>query len=35
MKTVKTGSGYVTQEEMQKKFRFVTVAFFIISLFIS
>ncbi|MBT2642892.1 hypothetical protein J7I80_11700 [Bacillus sp. ISL-41] len=35
MKTVKTRSGHITQEEMQKKFRFVTVAFFIISLFIS
>lgn len=35
MKTVKTGPGYITQEEMQKKFRFVSVGFFIISLFIS
>ncbi|MCM3575623.1 hypothetical protein M3172_20735 [Mesobacillus subterraneus] len=35
MKTVKTRTGHITQEEMQKKFRFVTVAFFIISLFIS
>lgn len=35
MKTVKSRSGSITQEEMQKKFRFVNVAFFIISLFVS
>jgi hypothetical protein len=35
MKAVKTRSVHTTQEEMQKNIRFVTVAFFIISLFIS
>lgn len=35
MKTVKARSGHTTQEEMQKNFRFVTIAFFIISLFSS
>jgi hypothetical protein len=35
MKTVKARSGHTTQEEMQKNFRYVTIAFFIISLFIS
>ncbi|WP_079504855.1 hypothetical protein [Mesobacillus jeotgali] len=35
MKKVKARSGHTTQEEMQKNFRFVTTAFFIISLFIS
>ncbi len=35
MKTVKARSGHTTQEEMQKNFRFVTIALFIISLFIS
>ncbi|WHX41206.1 hypothetical protein QNH36_03300 [Mesobacillus sp. AQ2] len=35
MKTVKARSGHTTQDEMQKNFRFVTIAFFIISLFIS
>jgi hypothetical protein len=35
MKAVKTRSVHTTQEEMQKNIRFVTIAFFIISLFIS
>jgi hypothetical protein len=35
MKTVKTRSGHTTQEEMQKNLRFITIAFFIISLFMS
>lgn len=35
MKTIKARSVDTTQEEMQKNFRFVTIAFFIISLFIS
>jgi hypothetical protein len=35
MKTVKTRSVYTNHEEMQKNIRFVTIAFFLISLFIS
>ncbi|GAM12811.1 hypothetical protein [Mesobacillus selenatarsenatis] len=35
MKTVKTKLGHTTKEEMQKNLRFITIAFFIISLFIS
>lgn len=35
MKTVKTRLGHTTKEEMQKNIRFITIAFFIFSLFMS
>lgn len=35
MKTVKTRLGHTTKEEMQKNIRFITIAFFIMSLFMS
>lgn len=35
MKSIKTKSGHATPEEMQKNIKFITIAFFIISLFMS